>query len=288
MRNITLNKVVLTIITMSLLVPVMTGCSRALQLSFETLYEDNRYRKAVDGVFEALDSNDRKALKKLFAKNVIDQNPALDNEIEALFEFYVGPKQSDEGVDLQHSSKHADHGKVEIEIDNDFEVATANGKYYVSMFLQPRNDFDKGEEGIHLLEFATENAHESYYFMWRRAEEYEPGIYIQSSDKKRDDVIMIDGRMHKYCSIDRNLTEDIIRDLLDADNNFTSFIERIGEANASWPNFDHYYYSLENNLVAVVNIERYGDMVKYVTVADEDDELYTLWLADGLTEADID
>lgn len=134
----------------------LSGCSRAAQLTFETNRDETQYREMVDGVFAALDSKNKETLKGLFAPNVIKANPGLESQMDALLEWYQGPKESDDGVDLINASTSNEYGVKEIELRNSFEIVANGVKYQVCLTMQSQNDKDKGAEGIHMLEFATE------------------------------------------------------------------------------------------------------------------------------------
>ena len=259
-----------------------------MRSSNEKGYEETRNK-----VFEALDGKDKEGLKQLFAISVIKENPDLDKQIDDLFLFYKGPKISENRSGGSSSEKNH-YGVKVIEFMEESIVTTPEAKYYVWIIMQSRNDQNNDDKGIHILEFATEEAYNSKYFMWHTAREgvldYRsstwhtekvdvPGIYIQTSPEKRSDVIRVNSRNFKYKAVNRNLTVDDFLSFVSKDDDFSRLIDSIGEPNAVWSNFGFYYFELENKQVVVCNVEY--KKIKYMYVADEEQELYTLWLADN-------
>lgn len=155
--------------------------SRLALLDYITSRDDKSYRDMIDKIFTALDNDDKKALKDLFAVNVIKSNPNIDSQIDALFEFYTGPKESDEGLHLGSSGSN-NHGvkKISLFNGNGFIVTAAGVKYHVSMYMDSRNDENRDEEGIQLLELALEDAKDYNGFIkWHNPKKDGPGIYTQ-------------------------------------------------------------------------------------------------------------
>jgi hypothetical protein len=250
-------------------------------LDYETSRDDKQYREMVDKVFTALDSKNKEALKGLFASNVIKSNKEIDEQINDLFQFYKGPKESDEDVDLVYSDEYNDYGVKEIFLGNSFTVTAAGVKYNVCIEMYSRNDNDKGEEGIQVLEFATEEAKNSKYFMWHSKDSGDiPGVYVQTSAEKRSDIMMVDSNLMKYTSIKRTLRAEDFLAFVKKDDNFGRLTDVIGKANGSNTNFGMYYYELGNNQYIVCSVE--NDKIKYIYTANEDKEIKTLWIADDM------
>lgn len=262
-----------------LLSAILSGCSRVALLNFETSRDNKQYREMVNNVFAALDSNSKEDLKELFAPNVISSNANIDKQLDELFEFYKGPKESDEDVTLIHSSEHNEYGRKEIELENHFMITADGVKYYVYLDMYSRNDNDKEEKGIHMLEFATEEAHDSKYFIWHQVDLGDiPGLYIQTSTEKRSDIMMADSILMKYKAVDRKLCADDFLDFVKKNDDFGKLTESIGEANGN--NFDLYYFEISENQFVVCGVT--NEKIKYMYVADEDKEIDTLWLADDM------
>ncbi len=262
-----------TIISLLLLTVHLTSCSRTALLDYTTNRDDKQYREMVDKVFKALDNENKKELKKLFAKSVIKSDPEIDSQINALFEYYKGPKESDEGVGSTQSNEDIEYGKKKIELNGSFTVQASGVKHNVYLSMQSVNDFDKKEEGIHTLEFATDEAKNSKYFMWHTQE----GVHIQTSSKKRSDVTKVESWMLDYTYVDRHLTADDYVALVKKDNDFEHFTASVGVANCSNSNYDRNYYELGNNLFLVCIVEL--GKIEFVKLANEDEIFSTLWIA---------
>jgi hypothetical protein len=139
--------------------------------------------------------------------------------------------------------------------------------------MQSINDFDKSEEGIHHLEFATDEASNSKYFMWHTQE----GIHIQTSSEKRSDVTKAESWMLDYTYVDRHLTSEDYLELVKEDNDFEHFTAKVGVANCSNPNYDRNYYELGDKLFLVCIVE-FGK-IEFVKLANEDKISSILWIA---------
>lgn len=261
------------ILYLLLLTVCLTSCSRTALLEYTTSRDEKQYREMVDKVFIALDNENKEELKQLFAKSVIKTDPDIDSQINALFEYYKGPKESDEGVGATQTSEHNEYGKKEIELNGGFTVQASGAKHNVYLSMQSVNDFDKNEVGIHKLEFATDEAINSKYFMWHTQE----GVHIQTSSQKRSDVTKAESWMLDYTYVDRHLTSDDYVALVKEDNDFEHFTASVGVANCSNSHYNRNYYELGNNLFLVCIVE-FGK-IEFVKLADEDEIFSTLWIA---------
>ena len=263
----------LVVLSLLLLTVYLTACSRTALLDFTTSSDDEQYREMVDKVFMALDSENKEELKKLFAESVIKTDIDIDSQINAIFEYYEGPKESDEGVGASSTFSHCDHFKAKIELNGFFTVQATGVKHNVYLSMQSVNGFDKNEVGIHNLEFATDEAKDSKYFKWHTQE----GVHIQTSSEKRSDVTKAESWMLDYTYVDRHLTSDEYVALVIIDNDYEHFIASVGVANCSNSTYDRYYYELGDNLFLVCIVE-YGK-IEFVKLANEDVIFSTLWIA---------
>lgn len=268
-----MKKRISVIVYLLLLTVYLTACSRADMLNYTSSRDDKQYREMVDKVFIALDNGNKEELKKLFAQSVIKTVPDIDDQINALFEYYKGPKESDEGVGSPQTSEHNEYGRKKIELNSSFTVQASGVKHNVYLSMQSVNDFDNNEEGIHNLEFATDEAKDSKYFMWHTQE----GVHIQTSSQKRSDVTQAESWIMDYIYVDRHLTSDDYVALVKKDNDFEHFTASVGVANCSNGAYDRNYYELGNNLYLVCIVE-FGK-IEFVKLADEDKVLSTLWIA---------
>jgi hypothetical protein len=282
------------IIACLLVIGTFSGCSKlAENLNLFGTRKEKGYEQTRDKVFEVLDSKDKEALKQLFAMSVISENPDLDKQIDDLFLFYNGPKISADRS-AAFSSEKKNYGVKIKEFEERFVISTPETKYHVSIIMQSRNDQNNDDEGIHILEFATEEAYDSVYFLWHKAREdtlhYKegswyvekvdvPGIYIQASPERCGDVIRVNSRNFRYKAVNRNLAIDDFLAFISKSDNFDELVDSIGEPNTVWSNYGFYYFELEDKRVVVCNVEY--NKIKYMYVADEEQELYMLWTADN-------
>jgi hypothetical protein len=266
-------------------------------LDFTTSRDDKAFRETLDKVFAALDSGDKEELKALFATSAIKDNPDIDSQIDNFFQAYNGPLTIEHIDLLISSSESVEYGKRRTELVNGNEtvIITAGGiRYYVSMMMCSKDDFNKDNEGVQLLEFDTEDAKNSEYFASYNEEDDGPGLYYQDSAEKRDDIRWIQGRSWKYTHYDRKLTADQLRAAVEKSDDFDNFVTVIGEPNCSWTVYAYYYYELEDGLFAVCKVEDIINSVRprdssgqvkkpnsivAIYIADEKDDLNIVWMA---------
>jgi hypothetical protein len=172
---------------------ILSGCSRLNMLDFTTSRDDKSFHEMLDKVLAALDSEDKEGLKTLFAISAIEKNPNLNSQIDNFFLEYKGPS-SIEHIDLLlRSDELFENGKRRTELANGNEtiIIIADGvRYYVSMMMYLKDDFNKDNEGIHTLEYDTEDAYNSQYFAYYNENDDGPGLYYQDSTEKRDDILV--------------------------------------------------------------------------------------------------
>jgi flagellar motor switch protein FliG len=93
----------LAIIIIASLMGILSGCSklfaggasefvnsRTRQLDRETDRDKKHFVEVLDNIFKAMDNKDKEGLKKLFAENVIKENPNFAKQIDDLFFFIKG------------------------------------------------------------------------------------------------------------------------------------------------------------------------------------------------------
>jgi hypothetical protein len=282
------------IIIMASLMGILSGCSRLFaggvsdmvssrlgRLNRETRSEREIFSETFDDIFTALDNKDKEGLKKLFAASVIKKNPNLDKQIDDLFNYYKGPKESDTLFDNGGPTSFEDneYGTKRITLDKTFTVTAGGVTHTVFLYLRARDDFDKDGKGIHILEFATEEAISSKYFMWHYASVDIPGLYIQNSTEKRPDVARIERNNVKYTAYNRNLTVDDFLAFVSNNDDFDRLVKTIGVPNVISRNWC--WFELANKQFVGCQIGEYErrGKIQVMCVSDEDRELYTLWLA---------
>jgi len=293
-----MTKKILLIMTIALCIGVLSCCSS--RLAFFNNGE-KAFRDTLDAVFEALDRGDREGLKAFFAHAVIEGNSDFDSQVDAFFEVYQGPIEIEHIHLLFAGSGKTEYGKRQVVLSAGGEdvIIVADGvRYYVSMLMYTRDDFNKDNEGIHILEFATEDAYNSKYYTSHTRWNSEPGFYYQDSTEKRDDIMWIEGAPWRYTYFDRSLTADDLRTVVEGNDDFNHFIVVIGEPNCSWTTYAYYYYELENGLFAVCKVEDAindvrprvdgrvvrPNVIVAIYIADEEKNLETIWMADDIAK----
>jgi len=305
------------IVLFSLMTLLLTSCgigeilserfrnSRTRLLDSITSRDDKDYKGMLDAVFAAVDSSNQEELKTLFAVTVIEANSDIDSQIGAFFQVYKGPMEIEDYKLAASGSEHVEYGKRQTILHNAYSISIVAGgvRYHVNMTMCSKDDFNKDEEGIHWLEFATDDAYSSGNFVFHYEWNSEPGFYYQDSVERRDDLRWIDGRSWKYTYYDRTLTPEDLRAVVEKDDDFSSFVAVIGEPNCAWDIYEYYYYELENGLWAVVKVDRdlrprnyfsNGKIVELnifkpnaivaIYIADEKNNLETIWMANDIVK----
>lgn len=299
MRNYMFKKSLILIFSCIITLGILSSCSRVNMLDFTTSRDDKAFREMLDKVFAALDSKDKEGLKSLFAVSAIKKNSNIDSQINTLFQVYKGPSKI-EHIDLQlYTGESVEYGKRKTELSGggeDIIITAGDVRYYVSLMMYSHDDFNKDNEGIHTLEFDTEKAHNSKYFVCYNEKDDGPGLYYQDSAEKRDDIRWIQDRPWKYTHYARKMTADKLRSVVEKDDDFSNLVAVIGEPNCSWTVYGYYYYELENGLFAVCKLDndvRTRDSSGYavkpnsivaIYIADEKDDLETIWMADDIAK----
>lgn len=297
-------KVINYIFLVTLLITTLTGCSR-VELLNELESRDTKYfRGLMDNIFESFNTEDEDKLKNLFSVNVRKENPELDNQIKAFFEIFEGPLEIEEIRYSTSGGSHVEYGDRRTELYNSYDITIKAGdvRYCLDVECVSIDDFNPDNEGIQTLNIATDEAYNSkyyvsYYSNINRGGD-KPGLYYQDSKEMRDDIRWIEGRPWRYTDQDRNVTVEELVATISKNDDFKHLISVIGEPNCSWEIYSYYYYELENGLFAVCKTESKDDTIRpkvdghvarpdtvvAVYIADEEDNLETLWMADDVVQ----
>jgi hypothetical protein len=282
----------------------MTGCSRAELLNYLESRDTKHFREMMDKVFETFDTGDEEGLKNLFSVNVRNDNPDLDMQIESFFEVYNSPTEIEEIRYSTSGGEHVEYGKRRTDLYNSYDIIIKAGgiRYYIAVEFVSIDDFDPDNEGIQTLNIATEEAHESEYFVNYYSNPNRggdnPGLYYQDSTEMRDDIRWIEGRPWRYTNFERKLTVDELVSVVEIDDDYNNLVSVLGEPNCSWNTYAYYYFELENGLFAVCKIEDIHqtirprvdgrvarpDVVVAIYIADEEENLETVWMADDIVQ----
>lgn len=282
----------------------MTGCSRAELLNYLESRDTKYFRETMDKVFDTFDTGDEEGLKSLFSVNVRNDNPDLGKQIESFFEVYNSPTEIEEMRYSTSGGEHIEHGKRRTELYNSYDIIIRAGevRYYIAVELVSRDDFDPDNEGIQTLNIATEEAHNSKYFVNYYSNPNsggdKPGLYYQDSIEMRDDIRWIEGRPWRYTDFDRKLTVEDIVSVVEIDDDYNNLVSVLGSPNCSWNTYAYYYYELENDLFAVCKIEHIHQTIRprvdgrvarpnvvvAIYIADKEENLETVWMADDIVQ----
>lgn len=291
-----------------LILSTLTGCSRITLLNSLESRDTKYFREMMDNVFESFDTADKEGLKNLFSVNVRNDNPDLDEQIMSFFKVYKSPTEI---VEIRYSTsggEKIEYGDRRIELYNSYDIIIEAGgvQYHIAIELVSRDDFDPDNEGIQTLNIATQEAYESEYFVYYYSNEYrggdKPGLYYQDSAEMRDDIRWIEGRPWRYSNYERKLSVEDITSVIEINDDYNNLISVLGEPSCSWETYAYYYYELENGLFAVCKVEDIHqtirprvdgrvarpDVVVAIYIADEEENLETVWMADDIVQVNGD
>ena len=268
--------------------------SRTRLLDALTSREEKAFREVFDKLFAALDNGDKDGIRALFSIEAVNETPDLDGKIEEFLNAYNGPTEIENiKYSAGYGSESVDYGKRQSRLHNADTIIKAGGiRYHIGVVLYAQDDFNKDNEGVHILEFSTDEARNSKYFASYIAYDAGPGFYYQYSAEIRDDIKWIQDRYWTYVRHDRTLTAEQIRAVVEGNNNYSNLVAVIGEPNCSWKEYKYYYYELENGLFAVVQLDNTTwerearkienpDAIAAVYIADETDDIETVWISDN-------
>lgn len=292
------------ILSVFLILITLTGCSRVELLNKLESRDTKYFHEMMDKIFEAFDTGDKEGLKNLFSVNVRKDNPDLDEQIKSFFEVYKSPTEIEEIRYRASGGEHVEYGKRRTELYNSYDIIIKAGgiRYYIAVELVSKDDFDPDNEGIQTLNIATQEAHDSKYFVNYYSNEDmggdKPGLYYQDSTEMREDIRWIEGRPRRYTNYDRKLSAEELVSVVEIDDNYNNLVSVLGDPNCSWENFAYYYYELETGLFAVCKVDDINhtirprvegrvarpDVVVAIYIADEEDNLETVWMADDIVQ----
>lgn len=230
-------------ISACLLLSMVSGCAAlphgepAYMLGNAKVFEE-----AVDAFFQAVDTRDKAAIKKLFSPYARKEDSDLEEEIEELLDFYPGPTQTCErDGSMAASSGSNDHGVRSLKYDQWFAVICNGITYYCDFSFVCRNDADEDYIGIQSVSLVSEKVVCSDEFRFSS----EPGLHVVKDAPGDYETRRIGGYPKVYVPMDRRLTEEIILDFLEKDTSFKQFRETYGEPNSETSTYTCYAYELE-------------------------------------------
>lgn len=287
-----------------LLTSAITGCSRVDLLSRLESRDTKYFRGLIEQIFETFDTGDEEGLKNLFSLNVKKVNPDLNNQIENFFEIFEGPIEIEELSYWTSGGEHVEYGERRTDLYNSYDIIikAKDIRYHIAVECVSTDDFEPDNEGIQTLNIATDEAYNSKYFVKYYSHPDrggdKPGLYYQDSTEMRSDIRWIEGRPWRYTEYDRKLTVEELVSVASRDDDYSNLVSILGEPNCSWKTYSYYYYELENDLIAVCKTESINntirprvdgrvarpDVIVAIYIADEEENLETVWMADDIVQ----
>ena len=131
----------------------------------------------IEKITNAIENKDENALKKLFAKNVIDEIEDFSETATKLFSYYKG-----ETISYKSWGTHTEKSK-EYDIEEEifyisYDVTTTEGVFRIAASIVIKDTTDKDNEGIEALYIINMSNHLYPDCAYRGDEKYIPGIYI--------------------------------------------------------------------------------------------------------------
>lgn len=291
-------KKIISVFTMILILCVLAGCSRASMLTYEVNRDKNDFIEMLEAVFESIENEDKEGLKALFAVSSVEADPEFDNRVDEFFEKIKGPVEIEQLDPLLQTGGANYYGQRRITLNDSGSrlVIKAGGiRYRISMSMSSIDDFDKDNEGIHVLELVTEEAYNSPYFARRNSSD--GTLFVQDSVEKRDDIMWVEGRPHSYTYYDRTLTVEEMISFVEKNDKFEFLASAIGEPNGTG-SFEERYYEIGDKLYVVCKLggdipydhlyikNDKKDSVIAIYLADEENYIETVWMADEVARID--
>lgn len=127
---------------------IFTGCGSAIS-NFKNLYGDayTLFEKTILEMFQAIQNEDKEALKKLFSPNVRD-NESFDNMVDALFDFIQGDVISYHIDNSPGASKAVLPQVTTRSAYGPISIKTSSNTYYLEVKECLIDTSDKNNEGI--------------------------------------------------------------------------------------------------------------------------------------------
>ncbi|WP_075720781.1 DUF5104 domain-containing protein [Roseburia sp. 499] len=166
----------------SVLIFNLLGCNSksAEEYRAKVIREDEDMgEKMMQSIVDALEKQDKEALKELFSPYALEHAENLDEKSEKLLEFYQGSDSKREG-ELYSAEGGKNYG-IWI-LDSGYTLENDGQEYQVRVITIPKYDEEPDKVGLYLIEVMTEEA-KPEGFKWRN-EDDEPGIYVLEPQEK--------------------------------------------------------------------------------------------------------
>lgn len=243
----------------ALITVIISLMSCSLFSIFEKNREDKLYRNAIDDFFTALETKNTDGILSLFSKSAIEEDKNIQNSINKLIEIYPDTPTQILFDGLLHGSYTQTDGLYRAAISSTFPVFCGGEYYWIYLELVYEDDFHTDNIGISCIEFYTADEYCIYYHSDEPKATQKLGFHLFADKVLENHVISINNLPYEYVYIDREISLKDIKTFLNSNRNYSDFVAKFGEPNASQPEdlVDWYlvYYEVFVDGVAPVYVE---------------------------------
>lgn len=199
------------------------------------------YNRVVDQFFAAVDARDIEAAKKLFAPNVLAEDPDIEKKLESLFAFYEGPtERCERDGEMAKESCSTNYGVKVADLEDWFAVVSGGTNYYCMIAYTFRDDEDAGNVGIQYVDLVSEKVICSEDFKWPK----EDRIFVKGDAPGDYQTRRVGSYPYIYVPMERTLTKEDILEFTKTGGNFMDFKDQFGEPNVVEVEYCSYAYEL--------------------------------------------
>lgn len=148
------------------------GCKGKEKMGFVS--RDRMNFKIGEEILQCFLEKDEERFKSLFSKDVISNNPELDNEIRKLFKYCNGSINSFENYAT--SMETSIDGELNSTTYNTIFKVSIDGIMYLLFYIYtPKDLYDNKIEGVRSIRVIKESEREKYFCYWQ---DMKPGIFV--------------------------------------------------------------------------------------------------------------
>lgn len=267
----------------------LTGCavfagplgSLMTDLSF-TDREDEAFRRAAEGFFDALDRGDGDAIREMFSPRARQTAGDLDEQIAALTALYPGPTDVNTGADTLRAGHYSnDHGTRTASAYATFPVVSGGRYFWCHMELCYVSDADPDQLGLtRVLFFAAEDWCACRYDPdWKLPQTM--GLTVFAGAPADERVRAVGGYPYRFESDTAPLDPESVLEFLEQTHDYGAFVTYFGAPNAV--NIYEIYELIPADgckrylRLSVDKRDPYHAVISEASVVDDLDWLYQLW-----------
>lgn len=172
-----MGKYVMLVLMSCMMIGSMSGCGvaqRAEYLGNELRSDDKYAEELFQFITEALEREDKEALKSIFSSYTLENSDNLDEQMDKLMEFYPG---YDGGYDVSiHTHGSSSYGGKEYILCPQYCITNDGFEYRIWLIAYIENENESEKIGLYSIQVMTEEA-KPEGFKWR-TEDDAPGIYV--------------------------------------------------------------------------------------------------------------